>query len=337
LSSVSVVIPFYNSAATLERCVHSVLDGGVKPLEIVLVDDGSGDESSAIARALEAAHPGVVRALRLADNGGPARARNRGAALARGEFLLFVDSDTHASPDMIERFLRRIPEADAVTGIYDLEPLNDGAVPRYKAYFTYCAFADCGVIPYETFSSHTAGIKTAVFRELGGYDESLRWGMDYENEEFGRRIILRHKLLLDPEFKVRHFFPGFAKLTRTYFNRVSLWMEFFLRRPKLESGGTATARIGLGTAAAPAALGCAALSAFAPAFGWGAAAFALLYLHAMSGFFAFVARHRSGFLPAAIVLNLYFSVVISIGAAYGLLRAATGTGRLAAPKSGARS
>jgi GT2 family glycosyltransferase len=330
VASVSVVIPCFNAQRTLAVCVEALLANNVRPLEIILVDDASSDPASpALADALAASHPGLVRAIRLEKNGGPAVARNRGAAVACGTYLVFVDSDTKPSPDLVEKFLARIPEADAVSGIYAMEPLNDEPVARYKAYLNYYAFSSEGVFAYETFSASTAGIRADVFAAHGGFDEKLAWGMDYENEEFGRRIITRHRLLLDPAMTSQHLFPGFSKLTRTYFSRVALWMEFFLKNPKLESGGLATPRIGIGTAAAPAALGFAALGFLWPGFFAASAALLLVFGICMAGFYGFVARHRPGFLPSAIVLNIYFSSVIACGAAYGVMRSLAGRGRAA--------
>ncbi len=336
-STASVIIPAYNATATLRACVEGLLSGTVRPLEILIVDDKSTDDTLGLANSLASEHPGVVRVVALAKNGGPAVARNRGAAEARAENLVFVDSDTRPCADMLERFLARIPEADAVSGIYAMEPLNDGAVPRYKAYFNYYGFSREGVFAYETFSASTAGIRATVFRELGGFNEDFAWGMDYENEEFGRRIVRRHRLLLDPAMTSQHAFPDFAKLTRTYFHRVSIWAEFFVRTPKLESGGLATARIGLGTLAAPAAIATGVLAFLWPMLWPIPAALAAAFVWCMSGFYAFVARRRPSFLPAAVVLNAYFSSVIAAGAAYGVLRALTGTGRVGTAAAGPTS
>ena len=86
--------------------------------------------------------------------------------------------------------------------------LNAGAVPQYKAMLNYYFFARKGVIRYEVFDSARAGIRREVFDALGGFNESLGWGMDYENEEFGYRLTREHTNLLDPAIAVRHQFPG---------------------------------------------------------------------------------------------------------------------------------
>src|SRR5208337_3827866 len=105
----------------------------------------------------------------------------------------------------LNNFVARIEQCDAVTGIYHYESLNRGWAPAYKALLNYYFFSRRGVIEYEVFDASRAGIKAAVFQDLGGFNESLGWGLDYENEEFGYRLAKKHKNLLDPSVVVKHF------------------------------------------------------------------------------------------------------------------------------------
>ena len=330
MEGISVIIPAYNASHTIGACVESALSGEVKPLEVIVVDDCSTDDTAAIVETLSARHPHVVRLIRTPANAGPASTRNAGGAAARGTYYFFMDSDTEMMPDTLRHFLRRIPEADAVSGIYHPEPLNGGAVPRYKAYLLAYLFDREGVFHHDVFIASSAGIRAEVFKALGGFNEHLPWGVDVENEEFGHRIAERHRLLMDPSINVRHHFPGFGKLTRTYFNRVSLWMELFLRRLRFEKGGSATMGIGLSAAAAAATIVTLPLAWI----GWELALVPALffsgYLIGYAGYFAYVARRRPSFLAAAVALNYWFSVILAVGAGYGTLRVLTGTGRLPA-------
>jgi glycosyltransferase involved in cell wall biosynthesis len=86
--SLSVIIPTFNRARFLPGLVDSLLRSGVSGLEIVIVDDGSTDDTGAVANSLGSA----VRYVRQ-DNAGPAAARNRGFGLSRGRYIAFVDSD----------------------------------------------------------------------------------------------------------------------------------------------------------------------------------------------------------------------------------------------------
>ena len=328
MDTVSVIIPAYNARATIAACVESVLAGDVKPLEVIVVDDYSTDDTAAIVGALAVRYPNVVKLIHLPRNAGPARARNVGAASAEGAYYFFVDSDTEMLADTLSNFLRRIPEADAVSGIYHPEPINDCAAARYKAYLIAYLFGRAGVFPYDVFIASSAGIRPDVFKAVGGFNEQMPWGMDVENEDFGHRIAARYRLLMDPSITVRHHFPRFGKFTRTYFSRVSLWMELFLQRRQFERSGATTMGTGLSTAAAAAATIMLPLVWLHSAFAVISGALFAWHVAGYAGYFGYVAKRRPSFLLSAFLLNFWFSLVLAAGAAYGVLRMVTGTGRV---------
>lgn len=329
MDKVSVIIPSFNSAGTIQRCVDSVLASDYRPLEVLVVDDASTDGSAAIVQRLCGQHP-EVRLVRQAENGGPARARNAGARSAAGRYLFFLDSDTEMRPDALTNFVRSIGRADAVVGVYDAVPLNGGLVPLYKALLNHYFFSRKGAIAYEVFDASRAGITATAFAALGGFCEQLGWGMDYENEELGYRLCRRHRMVLDPSVVVRHVFPGWRKLTQAYFFRVALWAEIFVLRRRFESGGVTSAETGFSTASLLLAVLLLPL-AWLIQSQYGAAPVVLLpgllfcgYLYGYAGFFKFVWQRRPAFVLPAFLLNLYFTLVIAAGAAFGLFRALLG-------------
>ena len=113
---VSVVVPVYNVAAYLETCLESLARQTMADLEVVMVDDGSADESAEIAERF-AAHDPRFRLLRQA-NAGLGAARNTGASDARGEFLAFADSDDVVPSRAYELLLAALDESgsDFATG-----------------------------------------------------------------------------------------------------------------------------------------------------------------------------------------------------------------------------
>lgn len=108
---ISVVIPVYNIEKYLERCVTSVQEQTYTNLEIVLVDDGSTDESGLICDKL-AAKDSRIRVFHK-ENGGSSSARNLGIAKAKGEYIGFVDSDDYISRDMYELLYQALDKYDA--------------------------------------------------------------------------------------------------------------------------------------------------------------------------------------------------------------------------------
>jgi glycosyltransferase involved in cell wall biosynthesis len=99
---VTTVIPVYNRAAMLRGAVACVLAQTYRPVEIVIVDDGSTDDTPAVCGEIARAHPDAVRVLSQ-DNAGPGAAREAGRRAARGDFLQYLDSDDYLHPDKFAR------------------------------------------------------------------------------------------------------------------------------------------------------------------------------------------------------------------------------------------
>ena len=93
LPAYDVVIPCYNRAHVVGEAVASVLAQDHPPARVIVVDDGSDDDSALVIRSLADAHPGTVVAAILPRNGGASNARNVGAALCRSPWIAFLDSD----------------------------------------------------------------------------------------------------------------------------------------------------------------------------------------------------------------------------------------------------
>lgn len=98
--SVSVIVPVYNAEKYLSRCLDSILSQTYKDLEIILVDDGSTDNSYAMIKEYEAADSRIIAVSK--ENGGISDARNAGLQIAAGKFIAFVDSDDCVDSRMIE-------------------------------------------------------------------------------------------------------------------------------------------------------------------------------------------------------------------------------------------
>ena len=109
---ISIIIPVYNAAPYIERCVESVLTQGVSDMELIAVNDGSTDNSLALLRRLA---EGDAR-MRVVDkpNGGVSSARNMGIDLAKGDMLMFVDADDYLLPSSLAAAIdeARLHDAD---------------------------------------------------------------------------------------------------------------------------------------------------------------------------------------------------------------------------------
>lgn len=122
---VSVIIPVYNVAAYLPRCMESVLNQTYANLEIILVDDGSTDESPRLCDEYAAKDARVTVIHK--ENGGQASARNAALDVARGEYLLFIDSDDYVSRDHIALLAADIDESGADMAVCSLIVSSSGS------------------------------------------------------------------------------------------------------------------------------------------------------------------------------------------------------------------
>ena len=101
---VSIIIPAYNVEKVVERSCACALGQTIHDVEVVVIDDGSTDDTAAVVEGI-AARDERVRFVRHEQNKGRLEARRTGIELARGEFTLFLDADDEIVPDLAERLL----------------------------------------------------------------------------------------------------------------------------------------------------------------------------------------------------------------------------------------
>jgi glycosyltransferase involved in cell wall biosynthesis len=113
---VSVVVPCHNAEPFVAETLQSVLAQSHPAVEAIVVDDASTDGSWEIVQGFAARHPDRVRALRLERNRGGGHARNRGAEMARGAYLMFLDADDLITPDALAAIVAAVRDAPGTLG-----------------------------------------------------------------------------------------------------------------------------------------------------------------------------------------------------------------------------
>ncbi len=177
----SVVIPTWNRADLVGRALQSVLSQTLEDFEVLIVDDGSTDQT--LTRLADFADP----RLRVVErpHEGVASARNAGARAARGEFLTFLDSDDEALPIWLEQLsapFRRGGTDVAVCGAHFVD--GDGAASSFVPTRNKLAIDD--VAP--RFWAGCAALRRQLFLSVGGFDPNLEFG---ENTELALRLLTR--------------------------------------------------------------------------------------------------------------------------------------------------
>lgn len=125
-SLISVIVPVYNTGKYLERCLNSILNQTYQDMEIILVDDGSTDDSLQKCH-LYASKDARIRVIHK-ENGGQSSARNAGLDVCRGDYISFVDSDDWIELDMYSMLIDQLEQYDAdlaVSGRYDVYENSD--------------------------------------------------------------------------------------------------------------------------------------------------------------------------------------------------------------------
>ena len=192
-------MPVYNDQEGLGQCLTALTTSCPPGAEIIVVDDASTDGSAAVA-----ARPGV-RCSGFPTNAGPAAARNYGAQHARGDALLFVDSDVVVAPGTLEQvatLLAGHPDVAAVFGSYDASPAAAGTVSRYKNLLHHFVHQD-GAAEASTFWAGCGAIRRSAFAAVGGFDQARFRRPSIEDIELGQRLRRAgHRILLDKTLQV---------------------------------------------------------------------------------------------------------------------------------------
>lgn len=195
----SVIIPLYNKAPYVAKAVQSVLAQTVADYELVIVDDGSKDDSAEIAAKVIEGRPNCH--LMRQKNAGVSVARNNGVAASQGEYLYFLDADDWWEPTFLEEMAKLIGEfPDA--GIYGTNYTIVNETKRKtrvaqigveegfeKGYINYCqAYAKTMYMPLWTGA---VCIPRKVFEEMHGFPKGIKLGEDFL---LWIRIVLKHKV-----------------------------------------------------------------------------------------------------------------------------------------------
>jgi glycosyltransferase involved in cell wall biosynthesis len=204
LPTLSVVMPNYNHGRYLEAALRAHLYQTVPPLEIIVVDDASTDESCALVERLADRHPSV-RLIRLERNSGVNAATNWGLREARGDYVCLSAADDLVSPDFAARSLQALaqhPEAGFCFSDVAVMLGDSGAVRRYPLFISR---APRMLSPLEmeevlrryyfNFPSHSILYRRDALLAVGGFREDLHWIADW----FANHILaFRHGVYYVP-------------------------------------------------------------------------------------------------------------------------------------------
>jgi glycosyltransferase involved in cell wall biosynthesis len=184
VSAISVILPTYNRASVLPRAIESVLEQSEADFELIIVDDGSTDETPRVLASIEDSR---IQLLRSKVNRGGNWARNRGVERARAEVVSFLDSDDVYFPEKLEvmlRLFRENPEVDVWLDSFVCRDERDRAKPdNEKINPSGCSGADfrAGLFERTIAKATTAmSVRREALFEAGLFDETLHRRQDLD-------------------------------------------------------------------------------------------------------------------------------------------------------------
>jgi cellulose synthase/poly-beta-1,6-N-acetylglucosamine synthase-like glycosyltransferase len=225
-SALSVIIPAYNAEKTLYSCLSALYDQSLpkRDYEIVVVDDGSTDGTSKIAKDFN------VNYL-FQTNQGPATARNKGVHAARGNIVLFTDSDCIPEHNWIKEMVRPFgdPDVVGVKGTYKTTQTD------LAARFAQAEFEDRYDLlkknpSIDMIDTYSAAFKKDIFLQIGGFDQNFPVANNEDTDLSYRLATAGYKLVFNPAASVYHSHPDtFIKYLKLKFWR-GYWRMIVYRR-----------------------------------------------------------------------------------------------------------
>jgi glycosyltransferase involved in cell wall biosynthesis len=180
-SRVSALIPTYNCATLLPRAIASAFNQTLAPLEVIVIDDGSTDDTPRVLAELAESYGGRLVVERK-PNGGEASARNRALARARGELVAFIDQDDQWHPRKLElqaRLLAEDPSLDACFTAYQRVTGTNRETVRLTAWQPKPEFVLRQLMIGSCMTPSTVMLTARAVRSLPAFDESLWLGSDW--------------------------------------------------------------------------------------------------------------------------------------------------------------
>jgi GT2 family glycosyltransferase len=308
----SVIIPTHNGAVTLADCLSALVASSRLPDEIIVVDDASTDHSAEIAERFH------CRVIRLSENMGAARAKNRGARQATGDILFFTDDDVIIARDALARLAENFADSRVVgvVGLLDAQiPFTDFASNFKNLWmrFTYER------VPRENiglFYTSIAAMRREIFLQLGGFDENYRGASITEDTEFGQRAwAAGYSIRLDERVTAEHHKRyTLAEVLRTDFLRARALMLMRLRKRGQPFYTSVPLFYQLAVPILFVALVCLVLAFFSPLFFVAGVALLFTFYFSFLSWFIYLARQRGiGFALLAALFQPMDAIAVGLG------------------------
>lgn len=237
---ISVVIPNYNNASTIGKCLEAAFSSVYNNFEVVVVDDNSNDNSVEIIKRFP------CKLIEFREHRGASCARNTGALNSKGDFIFFTDSDCLLNTDTLSIINETLSITDPdviVGGTYTKMPYDEGFFNLFQSLFVNYSETKKAETP-DYLAAHAMVINTLTFRKYNGFPEEFL--PIIEDVEFTHRLKREGcKLIVNPEIQVRHIFNfSFSRSLRNAVRKSTYWTIYSIEnRDLLNDSGSASTEL----------------------------------------------------------------------------------------------
>ena len=220
---ISVIVPIYNVERYLPKCIESIINSTYTNLEILLIDDGSTDQSAQICSNFTKIDNRILVVTK--ENGGLSSARNLGLDRAKGKFICFVDADDFIHPEMITVLYKQLADGNTdfaycqYTKVYENESIQYNNIPQ-----SYTVEEKDRDMAFQTLLSEELEIK-------------LAWNKLYRAELF-RDLRYKEGYLHEDEFLIHHLLGKIKKI-----KKVNVSLYYYLQRQNSIMGSLSLKRV----------------------------------------------------------------------------------------------
>lgn len=225
MPKVSVVVPVYNTKKYLEKCLDSLVYQTLDDIEIIVVNDGSPDESQKIIDRYVQAYPNKVQAY-VKENGGLSDARNFGISKCNGEYIGFVDSDDYVNLDMYQNMYNKAKERDFDMVVCDIRYVYEDVSKEVSSQVDK-DINDLDKIKAQMVNIYPAAWNKIYKKQLFENGVLFKKGVWYEDVEFLYRLFPYIKSIGTIKKSFVNYIQRDGAITRTFDERVYNYIDNF--------------------------------------------------------------------------------------------------------------
>ena len=229
MTKVSVIVPVYNVEKYLRKCLDSLINQDFKDYEIIIVNDGSPDNSEDIISEYKEKYPKLIKAFKK-ENGGLSSARNYGLEKAKGKYICFIDSDDYVTQNYISKLYNKIISEDFDISVCDLVL----EFPDRKEYKDSSFDNDLKTkeqIKNKMHDFYPVVVNKMYKKELFTKDNLFKQGIYYEDVEFSYRLFSKINSIGVIKEGLYYYYQSPGSISRTVnkklYDHINNWDSIF--------------------------------------------------------------------------------------------------------------